>query len=66
MKNLIVKTKKMSLSTIEGKLTKSEMEQIMAGSLGSFGCLGLGILFFGTGAFGSYFYRDSITHCLNT
>lgn len=32
MKNLEVKTKKMSIANIEGKLTPAEMENIMAGS----------------------------------
>jgi hypothetical protein len=32
MKNLEIKTKKMSLANIEGKLSVTEMENIMAGS----------------------------------
>ena len=38
MENSELKTKKMSLANIEGKLSVTEMEQIMAGS-GGWGCV---------------------------
>jgi hypothetical protein len=43
MKNLEIKTKKMSLANIEGKLSITEMEQIMAGS-GNRTCMIHGLL----------------------
>jgi hypothetical protein len=38
MENSELKTMKMSLANIEGKLSVTEMENIMAGSGGFFGC----------------------------
>lgn len=49
MKNVLeLKTKKMSLANIEGKLTPAEMENIMAGSTSvingiGYGCIAIGI-----------------------
>jgi hypothetical protein len=64
MKNL-VKTKKMSLSTIEGKLTKFEMETIMAGSMSNLGCAAFG--FFGVAFYGAPFsiFRGTTSDCWN-
>ncbi len=47
MKNLELKTKKMSLANIEGKLSVTEMENIMAGSGFWSGCGGatVGLVF---------------------
>lgn len=47
MKNVLeLKTKKMSLANIEGKLTPAEMENIMAGSANNRQCMIYGALTF--------------------
>jgi hypothetical protein len=69
MKNLETKTKRMSLANIEGKLSVTEMEEIMAGS-GGRNCylIGAGMFFslamgnaLGVGGFiGGYFTGASM------
>ena len=71
MKNVLeLKTKKMSLANIEGKLTLSEMENIMAGSANNRQCMIYGVLTFlslpsGWGAMAGLWYMNS-EGCFNS